>query len=187
VRNVSQQTTNITYRLDDGTGVVEVKVWIDPEADTSHKAPIVENSYVRAWGRLKAFGQKRHLGAHFIRPLQDMNEVNYHLLEATAVHLYFTKGPPGGDKANGQAGGGAIGGGADSHLPPGLSDAARKMYKVLRDTPGGNEGIHTHDIMTRTNLEMVDIQNAGQELLENGVAYNTLDDDTWSVMNPGQY
>src|SRR5690242_10964131 len=90
VRNISQQTTNITYRLDDGTGVVEVKVWIDPEADTSHKAPIVENSYVRAWGRLKAFNQKRHLGAHFIRPIQNMNEVNYHLLEATLVHLYFT-------------------------------------------------------------------------------------------------
>ena len=31
VRAVNPQLTNVTYRLDDGTGVLEVKRWVDPD------------------------------------------------------------------------------------------------------------------------------------------------------------
>jgi replication factor A2 len=166
-----------------------VKVWIDPEADNSHKAPIAENQYVRAWGRLKAFNQKRHLGAHFIRPIQDMNEVNYHLLEATVVHLHFTKGALGANgeapQANGANGvSGAKAGNAN--LPPGLDDKARKVYVTLRDTPSGNEGLHIHDIANRTGFEIADVLKAGDELLGGGLIYQTVDDETWQILNPGE-
>lgn len=142
---------------------------------------------MRAWGRLKAFSNKRHLGAHFIRPLQDMNEINYHMLEATAVHLYFMKGPAG---ANGEAGQKAIGGGGGdmggSALPAHVSTEARKVYATLRTTPSGNEGLHVHDIANRTGLEIADVHKAGEELLGEGVIYQTVDDETWQVLNPGK-
>ena len=31
VRNVSVQSTNATYRIEDGSGIIDVKHWIDPE------------------------------------------------------------------------------------------------------------------------------------------------------------
>ena len=33
IRTISTQATNITYKLDDGTGLIEVKQWIDSDAD----------------------------------------------------------------------------------------------------------------------------------------------------------
>ena len=109
------------------------------------------------------------------------------------VHLHFTRGPLGADgegagKANGVgAGAGAGGGGAGMGLPPGLDDKARKVYLVLKQTPSGNEGLHIHDIVNRTNLEIADVQKAGDELLGSGLIYQTVDDETWQVLNPGQY
>ena len=31
VRTVAMQSTNVTYRLEDGTGMIDVKQWIDAE------------------------------------------------------------------------------------------------------------------------------------------------------------
>ncbi|KIW06846.1 uncharacterized protein PV09_02526 [Verruconis gallopava] len=181
VRNISTQTTNITYRLDDGTGVLEVKVWIDPEAYDVNRPQITENTYVRTWGRLKAFSNKRHLGAHFIRPLQDLNEINYHLLEATLVHLQCTSGPPGEAGKGGVAAKGAVG----DTLPAGLSNAARAIYKILKTTPSGNEGLHVQDIASRTGLEYADVAKGGDELLNAGLIYTTVDDSTWQILEMG--
>lgn len=100
IRNICTQTTNTTYTLDDGTGTVEVKWWADVEdincMDTSEGAVSnpkpVENEWVRVWGRLKAFNNRRHVGVEVIRPIRDKMDITYHLMEATYVHLYFTKG-----------------------------------------------------------------------------------------------
>lgn len=77
--------------MNDGTGLIEVRTFFaDPE--NGPKVPLGE--WARIIGSLKAFGGKRHVNAHQIQPIHDLNEINYHLLEATAVHLYFTRGPP---------------------------------------------------------------------------------------------
>ena len=104
------------------------------------------------------------------------------------VHLYFTKGPmgAGGESGKSNGVGGGIGG-VGSDLPPGLDDNARKIYKVLKDTPSGNEGLHIHDLANRTNMEIADVQKAGDELLGQGLIYQTVDDETWQILNPGQY
>ncbi|KAF2422382.1 replication factor A2 [Tothia fuscella] len=192
VRSTSIQTTNITYKLDDGTGTVEVKQWIDPDQDESSRPRIDDNAYVRVWGKIKQFNNKKHVGAHFVRPITDFNEISYHLLEATAVHLYFTKGPltskdgangaGGGAYSNGNMGGATGGLGADG-LPPGLSANARKIYHCLRTTQQSNEGLHTADIAHRLQMESADLAKGGDELLETGVIYTTVDDQTWAILN----
>ncbi|TID21319.1 Calcium-binding mitochondrial carrier [Venturia nashicola] len=195
VRNISQQTTNITYRIDDGTGTLEAKLWIDPDADESTRPAVSENTYVRCWGKLKCFNNKRHVGCHFLRPITDMNEISFHLLEATAVHLHFTKGPPAG-KGGAQNGGGAaqqnggaadFGGGANGALPPGTSAVARKVYNVLLNTPQSNEGLHMHDIATRLGMNTADVGKGSDELLEQGLIYTTVDDHTWAILNTGNF
>ena len=192
VRNISQQATNVTYKIDDGTGVIEVKQWVDSDSmDDVAKGKILDNSYVRVWGRLKSFGNKMHVGAQVIRPISDHNEINYHLLEATVVHLYFSRGPPSGANggANGTSGqqdvsmGNNGSFGASDGLPAGLSAAAKKIYHCLATTPLSNEGLHEQDIASRLNMSVAEVAMGANQLYEQALLYTTVDDHTWAILN----
>ncbi|KAI9821783.1 MAG: replication factor A protein 2 [Pycnora praestabilis] len=204
IRNISTQTTNITYKLDDGTGLIEVKQWTDLDTTSMDgqndlQPKLIENAYARVWGRLKAFNNKRHVGAHVIRPIQDLNEIQYHLLEATTVHLYFARGPP-EHLSKGTSGGmnpinGAYGqpqntygegtegalGATGRQLPP-MSGPARKVFTALGSSPQSNEGMHAHQIAAQLGMQVNDVMKAGDELLGIGVIFTTVDDETWAVL-----
>jgi hypothetical protein len=194
VRHVQPQPTNITLKIEDGTGTIEVKKWIDVDKQDDADPGFEPESHVRIWGRLKSFNNKRHVGAHVIRPVADFNEVNYHMLEATYVHLYFTKGPLGGQGgANGDGdsmfvdGGGYNdnGGGNAGQAPTklaGCSVLAKKMFNFMNDTPGGNEGVHLNVITNTTGMSVRDALTAADELLGQGLIYTTVDDETWAIL-----
>lgn len=200
IRNISTQTTNITYKLDDGTGTVEVKQWIDADATsmdvdgtTPSKPRLVENEWARVWGRLKAFNNKRHVGAHVIRPIADKMEIQYHLLESTYVHLYFTRGDlstikqeSGANHVNhDQAGYGGAGGGdaAMGGRPmPSVSVNARRVYQTLKSSPQNNEGLHVQNIASIAGMNVADVHKAGGELLDHSMIFTTVDDETWALL-----
>lgn len=200
IRNISTQTTNTTYKLDDGTGTVEVKQWNDADAINAmemdeSKPKLAENIYARVWGRMmKPLNNRRHVGSHVIRPIKDLNEVQCHLLEATTVHLYHTRGPPGsaqgkGGATNGDygqqqagygAGDGAMGGlGAQANLSP----PARRVLQCLQTVEQSNEGLHMHDIAQRLQMDMADVMKGGDELLAQSLIFATVDDSTWAPFN----
>ena len=178
---------------------MEVKQWIDTDSSTSieegggHKSKLVENDWARAWGRVKAFGGRRHVGAHVIRPITDKNEITYHLLEATYVHLYFTRGPPPsepgaqagdgpaveGDSTLGLGGQTMIGGQA----MPNVSQAARRVYQAIKSTPQNNEGLHVQNIAATIGMNVNDVMKAGDELLSHSLIYTTVDDLTWAALD----
>ncbi|KAI9825333.1 MAG: replication factor A protein 2 [Phylliscum demangeonii] len=204
IRNISTQTTNVTYKIDDGTAIIEVKVWNDADAatglddaDRSAAVRLVEGAYVRVWGRMKAYNNKRVVGAHVVRRVEDLNEVQYHLLEATVVHLYFTRGPPdqgtkieaGAMQANApyaqaQAGAGD-GGNMHSNMGralPQLSASARRVYDVLHTCPQNNEGLHVQNIAAQSGLPISEVYKAGDELQNKSLIFSTVDDDTWATL-----
>ena len=159
---------------------------------TVAKPKLVENEWARVWGRLKAFNNKRHVGAHVIRPVADKMEITYHLLEATYVHLYFVKGPveqikTEGGGANGDAGGVSYGGGGDTTTNEGrmlhVSVAAKRVYQTLNDSPQNNEGLHVQNIAAVAGMNVADVRKAGDELLSHSMIYTTVDDDTWAVLD----
>lgn len=196
IRSVNAQATNITLKIDDGTGQVEVKKWID--GDKPEDADAYElDSHVRVWGRLKSFSNKRHVGAHVIRPVADFNEVNYHMLEAAYVHLYFTRGPLGG--AGGQQNANGAGANGDSMFVDGgagydggasqnaskltrCSAGAKKMFNFLSSAPGGNEGVDINIVTSSTSMSTRDVLTAADELLGQGLIYTTLNDETWAIL-----
>lgn len=197
VRSVNPQPTNITYRLDDGTGTIDVKKWVDADKQEEDADPKYElDQWVRVWGRVKAFNGKRHVGAHFIRAIDRFDEVNYHLLEASYVHLYYTKGPLGGadGASNGHQQGDGNAGANDSMFvdQPGQSEQAaklsacspnaRKVFQFLAGTPGSNEGAHLNVITSGTGLSTRDVLGAADDLLNQGLVYTTVDDETWAVL-----
>ena len=171
-------------------------MWVDTDAaaadEGTGKSKLVEGAYARVWGRLKAFNNKRHVGAHVIRRMDDLNEVQYHLLEATAVHCYFTKGPPeqfakGGDgAANGhaaQAGGdGQDGGEAGGRALPAMSPNARKILNALRAARQNNEGLHVQHLAAQLAMQVQEAMKAGDELLSLGLIFTTVDDETWAIL-----
>ncbi|KAI1610968.1 replication factor A2 [Exophiala viscosa] len=197
IQSISTQATNVTYRVDDGTGIIDTKQWIDSdqnadkmEVDPS-KPKLVENGYCRVWGRLKSFNNKRHVGAHIIRPITDYNEIHYHMLEATAVHLFFTREPPSNAQSSGQKHAGANGtnGGqqdfsdAAGGALPNVSPLARRVYATLKNTPQSNEGLHVQMIASQMGLQVQDVYKASEELLGVGVIFTTVDDNTWAVLD----
>lgn len=195
VRQVSPQSTNITYRIDDGTGTIEVKKWVDADKPDELEPKYHVDQYVRVWGRLKLFGNKRHIGAHFLRAVDDKNEIHYHLLEATYVHLYMTKGDlsaAGATNGDSNAGNGdsmfvdsygANGGGENAAKLGACGPAAKKMYKFLSDTPGSNEGVHLNLITSGTGMTGREVFGAADELLGQGLVYTTVDDETWAILD----
>ncbi|KAE8393364.1 replication factor A protein 2 [Aspergillus alliaceus] len=201
VRNISTQSTNITYRIDDGTGEIEVKQWVDSStADTmdtddgkagAGKSQVMNNGYAKVFGKLKTFGNKRFVGSHCVRPLTDINELHCHMLEAVAVHLFFTRGPLGGSGGAGAAASGVGGadaamGGVDDYSAskglPAMSSVARKVYNLLKTEPQSNEGLHAQLIAAKLSLPMPDVARAGDELLTAGVIFSTVDEQTWAIL-----
>jgi len=194
VQSVLEQATNITFKLDDGTGMIDVKQWIDSDAPLETKKPTPkEGQYIRVYGRLKSFNNKRHVGAHLVRPIEDFNEISMHLLESTYVHLFFTQGPPeaqaGGIKAengglfvgdndgttNGHQGTGA------KKLPARITPASRRVYDLLSKVEN-NEGLHVHNIASKLSMELPDVYKCGDELLAEGCIFTTVDDETWAIL-----
>lgn len=164
------------------------------DSTTTAKPKLVENEWARVWGRLKAFNNKRHVGAHVIRPIADKMDITYHLLEATYVHLYFVKGPldqikaeRGGGGADGNAAGVGYGGGdaamnGGGAQMPNVSVAARRVYQMLKDSPQNNEGLHVQNIAALVSMNVPDVRKAGDELLSHSMIFTTVDDDTWAVL-----
>lgn len=207
IRSISTQPTNITYKLDDGTGLMEVKQWIDLDAananpsekmdvDGGGKAKLAEDGYARVWGRLKAFNNKRHVVAHIIRPVIDYNEINYHLLEATAVHLFFTRGAlnttNGGQQnsntaANGNHAntGGVAGGQAnDGTSLPHVTPLARRIFATLKTAShSNNEGLHVQMIASTMGVGLNEVYKGAEELVAAGVIFTTVDDNTFAVLD----
>ncbi|KAF2869848.1 hypothetical protein BDV95DRAFT_596149 [Massariosphaeria phaeospora] len=192
IRNISKQATNITYKLDDGTGSIEVKQWVDSESvEQTNPATVrlIEGIYCRAWGKLKSFHDRKHVGAQIIRPVEDHNEVSYHLLEATAIHLYLTRGPPGGASGASAV---AVNGGNQQQQAAGIghnayslasySAVAQRVYEHLRQAPQSNEGLHSQDIAAKLGIDTGDMTTAGDELLNGGLIYTTVDDQTWALL-----
>ncbi|KAI2686290.1 hypothetical protein CBS147355_1777 [Penicillium roqueforti] len=202
IRNISSQSTNVTYKIDDGTGEVEVKKWVDSatadsmdtddgKAPADGKTEVELNGHARVFGSIKSFGNKRYIGAHSVRPLTDINELHTHLLEATAVHLFFTRGPPGGGggAAAGNAGGvDAVMGGADDYgagqnkALASMSLVAKKIYNLLKTEPQDDTGLHMQVIASKLNMPASEVGSAGEELLGAGVIFSTMDEQTWAIL-----
>ncbi|KAG8470890.1 hypothetical protein KFE25_009311 [Diacronema lutheri] len=117
IMSVDAKSTAVTYRIDDGTGFIEVKVWPDSDdsdAITSKRDQLQEGVYVRAIGLLRTFAGNKSITSFHLRTLSEPNELTFHLLEAIHVHLAHTHGPgafshsqPAAPHAQAQAGTGA--------------------------------------------------------------------------------
>lgn len=95
VESVEQHSTNINFRINDGTGSFPCKIWSDQNS-TDRYVHIRKNEIVRLFGTVREFGGQdgsgRYIQVFFSGPIVDFNEVTHHLLDIIHVHLQRTKG-----------------------------------------------------------------------------------------------
>jgi len=191
VVSVNPQSTNLVLMLDDGTGQVEARQWLESTAsehveEISIKQGAIVNEWVRVLGTIKNFANKRHFAAMVIRPVTDPHEIYFSLLEALQVHMHYIRGPPAGSTTTANAtqyapGGSAPKSAADqfAHLPP----MDRKIIAFILNSAPGEDGIHvTH--LTRglgPNVNAEEVSNALERLTESGHIYNTSDEFHYNI------
>lgn len=187
ILSVQEQATNLTIVLDDGTGRVELKYWIDSDETeqlAQRKAQWKEGVYVRVHGHLRAFGGEKSIVAFSIRPVTDFNEVTYHGLQVIFQHLHITKGnafpAAGGVKPeapspmqivqqNGYAAA-ANGAGVDAD---GMNPVQKAVSDVLASSASVSEGLTIEEIASRlgNKYDVQAIQQTMTWMLDEGHAY----------------
>jgi replication factor A2 len=85
VRNVSDFSTNVVYELEDGTGLLEVKQWLD-DNDCSAMADLRQRTlqeaiYLKVVGQIKDYEGKKMLVANSVMPISSGNEIAHHMLQ----------------------------------------------------------------------------------------------------------
>ncbi|KAF8201721.1 hypothetical protein BJ912DRAFT_514297 [Pholiota molesta] len=197
VVSIQKQTTNSVYMLDDGTGRMEARHWVDSASDDdSHKwAAIEEMRYVRVTGTLKSFGKKRYINATHIRNITDPHEIYFHILEAITANLIIERGPPSnpgsGTAAKTERAAGDLSAYSAqntastandqfAHLPP----LQRSIMKFLMSQPPQDEGIHVAVIakaIAGTHDDANKICVALDKLMDQGHVFTTIDDSHFSL------
>ncbi|KCV73363.1 hypothetical protein H696_00902 [Fonticula alba] len=136
IRAVRETTTTVTYLVEDSTGSIDMRKWLDRDAGDGdaaieEQAPsLPEGTYVHVYGNLRVFDKRKSINISHIRPVTDFNEVTYHLLETIHGHLYRTRGPVGRMRTNVPTGEAAEskplvgGGGAPAASAPSAAAAA---------------------------------------------------------------
>ncbi|GAA6019989.1 hypothetical protein JCM11491_004890 [Sporobolomyces phaffii] len=197
IRSVNITTTQATFLVEDGTGQIDCRMWIensggeDGESDP-RLASLENNKYVRILGSLKTFAEKRHVSAQRVRPVTNMNEINFHLIECAYVHKCITNGPPGGantamvtDRPYDGAGGNPYAaedtGGSDEAIKD-LPLAQKQIWRFIRDQvasdpSGTSDGVNIMAIVRNLGQGVEKVKELTAAMCEDGILYTGLDDD----------
>jgi len=198
VVSIQKQATNCVYLVDDGTGRIEARHWVDStnEDEGSKWGGIEERRYVRVTGGLKNFGKKRYINATHIRDMKDPHETYFHILEAIAVTLMIDRGHPSNPSLASQP---KTGQNTTSNLSAysaqsnstGLPDQfghlpqlQRAIINFIISQPPQEEGIHVAAIAKAIGASGEDarkISDALDKLMDDGHVFTTIDDSHFSV------
>ncbi|ESQ46433.1 hypothetical protein EUTSA_v10000282mg [Eutrema salsugineum] len=80
------KVTEVRFTLDDGTGRIDCKRWVNESFDAREMESVLDGAYVRLNGHLKTFQGKKQLLVFSVRPITDFNEVTFHYIEC--IHFY---------------------------------------------------------------------------------------------------
>ena len=85
VRTFEDFSTNCLYGIEDGTGLIDVKQWIDSNDCTAmaelRQSCAKEGIYLTIVGQIKDYDGKKTIVADSVRPILTGNEITHHMLE----------------------------------------------------------------------------------------------------------
>lgn len=184
VRSVDPQTTNIVYQLEDGTGLIDVKQWLDDNdcqaIQETRQSTLKEHIYLKVIGQIKDYEGNKMIVANSVRPLSTANELTHHMLQVVySAESYKRQSsivtlPPTVHSGVGFGSSMPIAqatGGGNS-----LRDQVLDFIKTQDD--GGESGVNIHNCFnTMASQPEGAIRKAIEELAEEGFIYSTVDED----------
>lgn len=206
ILRVAKGASSSTYALDDGTGSIDCRIYIeagDAAGGGYNAAPGAgaaawlreqqeqwqEYTYVSVIGYMKSFGEKRVLQASRIRSVTDHNEITFHLLDAAHAHLVNSRGLAAPAYSNYQQDyqqqqyGGNTGYEAMAAEPtyataaPTGGSLQESLLNLLRKADVA--GVHVSTIISQLQsiATEADIRNTLENLLSEGFVYNTTSEE----------
>lgn len=91
VTQAEELNINQTYTLDDGTGSIQVKVFVESNDDPTTRRHVAIGSYVRVFGQISTANKERTVTAFQINTIVDFNERTLHILEVIRAHIFNTQ------------------------------------------------------------------------------------------------
>jgi len=174
------QSTNLELLIDDSTGKIDVRQWLEPDEGANQyledqRAMYKEGVYVRVVGHLRAFQAKRSVMAFRIQAIDDWNEITFHLLEAIHVHLYNTRGPLEGEAAAPVP---ALATPQRQPAGAGFGTVLRNnVMELLRSAPDTDQGCAIKDIVVQlADYPEEEVRHAIEFLATEGHIYTTIED-----------
>lgn len=193
VLNKAERTTDITFSVDDGTGVISCQRWLNEAIDLKEMEPIRDGVYVRLHGNLKGFQGKKHFLVFSARPVTNFNDIAYHFIECMYVHVYNTKLQKlqGGTQTQPQRASSGIGtnGSMGSQVPfsspftgsygsDAINGLDQKVLEILHQ-PGvmaQEKGVHVNELAQQLRVPNSRIMESIRSLEGEGIVYATVDD-----------
>mmetsp|Transcript_53762 Transcript_53762/g.79899 ORF Transcript_53762/g.79899 Transcript_53762/m.79899 type:complete len:298 (-) Transcript_53762:99-992(-) len=203
IRSVEEQSTNITYQIEDGTGLIDVKQWLDAGDNsgvTEMRMQCKDHTYVRIIGQLKDYDGKRHIMGYSVRRVSTGNELTHHMLEviysqnrgktasAGQGGMGRTNIPQSNQYGNNNGGGAVPYGGinppmAQNRIQGGNAGVISVQDKVLEFIRVQGEGVEVGaDIndcissLSREGFPERDVRQSFEALASEGQIYSTIDE-----------
>ncbi len=93
VEDMEEHSTNLNYKVHDGTGLLECKHWLDQGKVGKGKHEIRRNSFVQVIGVVRLYEGRKSIQVYDISCVEDFNAMTHHYLEAILIHVQRTRGP----------------------------------------------------------------------------------------------
>jgi|TARA_B110000208_G_C11661100_1_gene391669 replication factor A2 len=188
----NETATNLTYTIEDGTGNITVKKWLDSEGDAPAPGAATEGcgkgSYVKVIGQLRSFRDSRNIVAFEVRPIANMNEVTHHFLSAIHTHLQKTgagasaAAPVMANSAGAYAAGGqqaafGFGGGGAADGMSKAQSAVLAFFKSYAEVESGGSVTDCIKMLAGQGIAEAKVRETVENLTEEGHLYSTVDEN----------
>lgn len=194
VREVTDASTNVLYKVEDGTGVMDVKQMLhdtDPTAiQEIRQQTYTENIYVKIVGKIKDYANEKMLYADSVRPLSSGNELTHHMLSVVHSAEKFKRADAivAVAPASMMMGNSGVGFG-NASIPAAQSmgggdSLKEKVAHYIRTGPmvGPDAGVSIVACMkSMPEFPEADIRAAFQLMSEEGQIYSTIDDEHYML------
>ncbi|KAL3745726.1 hypothetical protein ACJRO7_014790 [Eucalyptus globulus] len=191
VSEMTARVTDVSFALDDGTGRVECRRWVNESSDTKEMEEIHDGLYVRLVGHLRSSQGKKQLAAFAVRPVTNFDEVTFHFIDCIHQHLQkcrvkgdaiahsqsadFNTSTPISNKSNASlvAPTSEISG---QFSVNGLKGCDQKVLEFLQQNYAQEKGIHRDEIAQQLKISVNKIMESIRTLEEEGLIYSTIDE-----------
>ncbi|THH26464.1 hypothetical protein EUX98_g7719 [Antrodiella citrinella] len=191
VMEIKKQTTNSVYTIEDGSGRIEARHWVDSTMeDDEDPDQIIETAYVRILGGIKSFGNKRYINTSHIRLCKDPSEFYFHVIESVYCKKLADKGltsPVQGDvkpniaELNGASAYTAPAHNVSTDQYTHLAPLEKSIVTFMVSQPPNDEGIHVGAIARAVGGSAASISAALDKLMDEGHVYTTLDESHYAL------